>query len=555
MDILHRAITRVDMAAARARYAHAVGGTPPSFTDVRSEGLELFRLYHPLLLVPVPGDPPQHAAVVAQDYELPNHVRAIVVTGPNTGGKTVALKNLGLAALMAKAGLWPICGEGNRAEGPVRVPWFDVVMADIGDEQSLVQSLSTFSAHIARIKSILERATPDSLVLLDEVGAGTDPTEGSALGAAILRKLSSTAALTMCTTHHSSLKTLKYNDRVFENACVEFDDVRMAPTYRLLWGIPGRSNAISIARRLGLQESVLSDAVEALGSGEADVSELIERMQQEQVEQRELRKQMAELRDEAAATRDELRRKKEEQARREEELVAAQREVLEHELAEAKSQITELIAQVKTAGGSPKGSETMHKLSQIGKRVAAKSGGGAAESATGGNDADASGANAAAIESVAVGDKVVVPRLGEAPVVVSARKGRQLTVAFGGLTMKVKLDEVAEAIKLPVEVPSQPVRRGQKAPAGRRERTSTAIRLATNTLDLRGMRPSDVSEELSRAIDRSLDLGTVYVIHGRGTGALRATVREYLSEEPMVERFEDAPEAEGGNGCTIAYLK
>jgi DNA mismatch repair protein MutS2 len=547
LETLHLAATRVDIAAARARYSHALGGTPPVFSDVRTDGLRLPRLFHPLLLAPRPGEPPQPAGVVPQDYELPSHVRAVVVTGPNTGGKTVALKNLGLAALMAKAGLWPVCSQGGPDGPPARVPWFDVVMADIGDEQSLVQSLSTFSAHVARIKSILAHATPSSLVLLDEVGAGTDPTEGSALGAAVLRRLADRAALTMCTTHHSSLKTLKYNDRAFENACVEFDDVRMAPTYRLLWGIPGRSNAISIARRLGLQEDVLSDAVAALGSGEADVTRLIQRMQQEQAEQRELREQLAALRDEAAAARDEMRRQAEAQAGREAAAAAAQQEAFAAEMAEAREQLTGLIADARASGAQATGSQTMHELAQIGRRAAAKSSG---AGAGGGGEVGGEAGAAAGGGEVEVGDRVVVPRLGDAAVVVSERKGKQLTVAFGGLTMKVKLGEVTELIK------AEPVPQPRKVPAVKRERTgTTAIKLQTNTLDIRGMRPTDVSDALARAIDRALDLGTLYVVHGRGTGALRASVREALAEEPMVARFADAPEAEGGNGCTIAYLK
>lgn len=549
METLHLAITRVDVAAARARYGHALGGTPPIFTDVRTDGLRLPRLFHPLLLSPTPGEPPQPAGVVAQDYELPSHVRAVVVTGPNTGGKTVALKNLGLAVLMAKAGLWPVCSQAGVDGPPARVPWFDVVMADIGDEQSLVQSLSTFSAHVARIKSILGRATQSSLVLLDEVGAGTDPTEGSALGAAVLRRLANRTALTMCTTHHSSLKTLKYNDPAFENACVEFDDVRMAPTYRLLWGIPGRSNALSIARRLGLQEDVLSDAVAALGSGEADVTALIERMQKDQADQSVLRAQLSALRDEATAARDEMRRQAEAQAVREAAAAAAQQVALQAELTEAREQLSALIANARASGARPTGSKAMHEIAQIGRRAAGKSGGGVGGGSGGG--VGVGGGEPAAVE-VEVGDRVVVPRLGEAPVLVSERKGKQLTVAFGGLTMKVKLAEVAELIK-PDPAPQPTPRR---VSAGRRERSgTTAIRLDTNTLDIRGMRPADIGDSLAQAIDRSLDLGTLYVIHGRGSGALRASVREALAEEPMVARFEDATDAEGGNGCTIAYLK
>jgi len=197
--------------------------------------------------------------VIPVDLLISPHIRVVTITGPNTGGKTVTLKTLGLAALMAKVGLFVPARE------PVEMPWFDQVLADIGDEQSLQQSLSTFSGHIRRISRILnalgtgeqDLETPNSLVLLDEVGAGTDPAEGSALAIALLQYLADHAQLTVATTHFGELKALKYEDQRFENASVEFDDATLSPTYRLLWGIPGRSNALAIALRLGLKAEVV----------------------------------------------------------------------------------------------------------------------------------------------------------------------------------------------------------------------------------------------------------------------------------------------------------
>merc|ERR1719478_31494 len=226
------------------------------------------------------------------DFRVPAGVRGVVITGPNTGGKTVALKTLGISALMAKAGLWPLCdgdgGGGGDDDSAQQIPWFDTVMADIGDDQSIVQSLSTFSAHVRRVQRILGSASEASLVLLDEVGSGTDPTEGAALGMALLRSLADRAALTMCTTHHGRLKSLKYGDRRFENACVEFDVESLAPTYRLLWGIPGKSNALAIARRLGLQPAVVDDARGLLTEEEVSIEEVVAELQQQRDEARQL---------------------------------------------------------------------------------------------------------------------------------------------------------------------------------------------------------------------------------------------------------------------------
>lgn len=211
------------------------------------------------------------------DLRIRWSTRVVTITGPNTGGKTASIKTMALAALMAKAGLYVLATDAV-------IPWFDSVLADIGDQQSLSQSLSTFSGHLTRIQRIKEASTADSLVLLDEVGAGTDPTEGAALGMALLESFSERknggSLLTFATTHHGELKTLKYRDPCFENASVEFDEIRLAPTYRLLWGIPGRSNALNIAERLGLPADVISHAREIQGSSSAEVNEVIMEMEQ-----------------------------------------------------------------------------------------------------------------------------------------------------------------------------------------------------------------------------------------------------------------------------------
>ncbi|XP_058084489.1 uncharacterized protein LOC131232270 [Magnolia sinica] len=225
----------------------------------------------------------QDACPVPVDFLISTKTRVLVITGPNTGGKTISLKTVGLAALMAKSGIYVLASE------PVKIPWFDSIFADIGDEQSLAQSLSTFSGHLKQIIAIKAQSTSKSLVLLDEVGAGTNPLEGAALGMSILEGFAETGALlTIATTHHGELKTLKYSNDTFENACVEFDEVNLKPTYKILWGVPGRSNAINIAERLGLPQIVLDKARELYGTASAEINEVIvdmERFKQEFLQQ------------------------------------------------------------------------------------------------------------------------------------------------------------------------------------------------------------------------------------------------------------------------------
>ncbi|KAL3524500.1 hypothetical protein ACH5RR_017334 [Cinchona calisaya] len=214
------------------------------------------------------------APPVPIDVFVAQNTRVIMITGPNTGGKTICLKTVGLAAMMAKSGLYVLASE------PVKIPWFDFVFADIGDEQSLTQSLSTFSGHLKQISEILSQSTGLSLVLLDEVGAGTNPLEGAALGMSLLESFAEAGPLlTMATTHHGELKTLKYSNKAFENACMEFDEMNLKPTFRILWGVPGRSNAINIAERLGIPNAILDNARELYGAASAEINEIIVEME------------------------------------------------------------------------------------------------------------------------------------------------------------------------------------------------------------------------------------------------------------------------------------
>lgn len=268
-------VTKIDLAVARARYGYWLGANPPHFLE--DESIVLRQLRHPLLIWQQQNE--EGREVVPVDVLISPQISVVVITGPNTGGKTATLKTFGLAALMAKAGMF------IPAKEPVEMPWFDLVLADIGDEQSLQQNLSTFSGHIRRIGRILDSLSTKSLVLLDEVGAGTDPSEGSAIATALLEYLGEHTRLAIATTHFGELKALKYQNPKFENASVEFDDASLAPTYRLLWGIPGRSNALAIAGRLGLPQDIIEAAQVRVGIGSAEMNDVIAELEAQRREQ------------------------------------------------------------------------------------------------------------------------------------------------------------------------------------------------------------------------------------------------------------------------------
>ncbi|XP_015069949.1 uncharacterized protein LOC107014530 [Solanum pennellii] len=257
---LQKAIKDVKNANAEIRRRKQQGGnfTLRKETDLNLQSLEA-------KVAKLKEEPP-----VPVDLYVAHNTRVLVITGPNTGGKTICLKTVGLAALMAKSGLYVLASES------VKIPWFDFVFADIGDEQSLSQSLSTFSGHLKQISKIRSHSTDMSIVLLDEVGAGTNPLEGAALGMSLLESFAESGTLlTIATTHHGELKTLKYSNHAFENACMEFDEMKLKPTFRILWGIPGRSNAINIAERLGMPDAIVHKARELYGAASAEINEVI----------------------------------------------------------------------------------------------------------------------------------------------------------------------------------------------------------------------------------------------------------------------------------------
>lgn len=521
-------VTAVDLATARARYSYWLGANRPRFVE-SSDMLTLRRLRHPLLVWQQQHE--QGPEVVAIDVTIQPHIQVVAITGPNTGGKTVTLKTLGLATLMAKVGLFV------PAQEPVELPWFDQVLADIGDEQSLQQSLSTFSGHIRRIQEIIAALSSQSLVLLDEVGAGTDPLEGSALAIALLRYLADHAQLTVATTHFGELKALKYTDARFENASVEFDDETLQPTYRLLWGIPGRSNALIIAQRLGLSEAVITQAQGQLNGETDDVNQVIAGLETERRQQETKAQAAAQLLQSTEQLHQQVAQKASDLKIREQKLRQQQEKAIQEEIRKAKQAIAQVIRdlqqQPKSAPAAQAATQRLEKIAE--KRLPSRQQTSTPPTPKGFNPQ--------------VGDRVRIPSIGQKADVIEVTPTQELVVRFGMMKMTVQPTEVESLTGEKVEPPPQ---KAEIAPKKVEPIPQTpAIRTSQNTLDLRGSRVADAEVVIEDAIAQTP--GPLWIIHGHGTGKLRKGVQAYLAQHPQVDRYEFADQSDGGTGVTIAY--
>lgn len=565
-------VTTLDLATAKARYSYWLKANPPRFINRHdNEYITLRQLRHPLLEWQHQHE--QGHNVVPIDLLVQPEIKVVTITGPNTGGKTVTLKTLALAALMAKVGLF------IPAREPVELPWFELVLADIGDEQSLQQSLSTFSGHIRRISRILNALeegsreqgelaqgvflpakypeevldqkqhlpsklslvpTPNFLILLDEVGAGTDPAEGSALAIALLRYLADNALLTMASTHFGELKALKYQDERFENASVEFDEGTLSPTYRLLWGIPGRSNALAIARRLGLKAQVVELAREEMGGANDEVNEVIAGLEAQRRRQETKAAEAQNLLQQAEQLYKEVSAKASDLEEREKSLKAEQEIAVQRAINQAKGEIAQVIRRLQK--GTPTGQDAQqatNTLNQIAEKFIPQQ-----------QQKPKSGF------MPQVGDRIRISKLGQtAEVITAPNADGELNVRFGIMKMTVKLEDIESLDGKKVE-PSQKSKTPSENQTRKQEPSqptvAPAIRTSKNTFDFRGKRVADSEIILDKAISEAN--GPIWIIHGHGTGKLREGIHAYLRQHPRVNRFEPALQADGGSGVTIAYI-
>jgi DNA mismatch repair protein MutS2 len=518
------ALAAIDLALAKARYASAIRATRPIIVDGASSlgrRIALKRARHPLL------DP---TTVVPIDLELGTAFRVLVITGPNTGGKTVALKTVGLMALMAQSGLFIPADEGSE------ICVFDGVFADIGDEQSIEQSLSTFSSHMTRVIAMLRDVTANSLVLLDELGAGTDPEEGAGLARAIIIELLNRECLAIGTTHYSELKAFAYSTPGAENGSVEFDLATLSPTYRLVVGVPGQSNALAIASRLGMPSSVIEQARSYLSPDvervDSLLSEIRERRNEAQRAARDAERARAEA--ERLLHEAEIARQEADVARESARLEALTE--IDQELAEARQvvrRLRELPPRVPVQELRPTAEAAREDLERATAQVR-----------------KAARRKPARITSsrtpLSIGDHVEITSIGgEGEVVGFADDGEQVDIQMGAFKVRQPLTTLR---RISGRKRSEPAR--QIAPPPPRRDVDIE-------LHVRGQRAAGVDQMVDEYINDAYlsRLPYVRIVHGKGTGALREIVRQVVSKHPLVDRFETPPHYEGGDGVTIAYLR
>lgn len=523
-----------DFVNAKARLAARLDAMQPTVSV--ENHISLRQAWHPLL---------DKKIAVANDISLGDSYKTIIITGPNTGGKTITIKTLGLLQLMAQSGLFITTRQ------PSTVGIFDEVFADIGDEQSIEQNLSTFSSHMANIVSMLDHIDNKTLVIFDELGAGTDPAEGAALAIAILDKVASLGAYTIATTHYPELKLYGYNRPETKNASMVFDVETLQPTYQFLMGVPGQSNALAIAKRLGFGEDVIGAAMALTDESDQDLNNMIADL----VAQRdEVKKNNEELRSQLKATEEKSEALSEEQSKLEKErahVILDAKNEANRIVAATKKQAEQLISEIRKERlrAGQRGELTEQELqARKGKLDQLRQ-----------NDSLEKNKilqKAKKVKELAPGDEITVRSYSQQGTLVKKHKNGQWEVEMGILKMLVDEDDI---VKTEATVKAQKGKAKKKQQKIIRKKTSSGSTRASvkSSLDLRGVRYEAALAELDRYLDTAVlaNISPVEIIHGKGTGALRQGVTEFLRSDRRVKSYHFASANAGGDGATIVELK
>ena len=518
------ALTQLDFLSAKSKLAKAMKATEPVLNQ--DHVIKLRKARHPLI---------NPKKVVPNNIELGTSFDTMLITGPNTGGKTITLKTLGLLQLMAQAGLFITAEEGSQ------LTVFNEIYADIGDEQSIEQSLSTFSSHMDQIIKIMKNVTEDDLVLIDELGAGTDPEEGASLAIAILDDLRGAQAKIAITTHYPELKLYGYNRARTTNASMEFDLKKLAPTYRLRIGIPGQSNAFAIAHQLGMNETVVDKARSLMNDEDSDINKMIERLTEQTKAAEQLHETLKQNVDQSITLKHQLQNGLDWYNQQVQKQLEKAQEKADEMLAKKRQKADKIINDLeeqRRAGGQVRTNKVIEAKGAL-------------------NKLERENQNLAQNKvlqrekrrhDVSVGDTVKVLSYGQQGVITKKLADHEFEVQIGILKVKVT-DRDVEKIST------------QAAPkkAERAVRSSRGLRStrASSELDLRGQRYEEALTNLDRYIDSSLlaGLNTVTIIHGIGTGAIRNGVQQYLKRNRHVKSYSYAPANQGGTGATIVQLQ
>jgi DNA mismatch repair protein MutS2 len=532
------ALAELELQFAKARFAGDYHCVAVIFPETPRPPLVLENARHPLLEKNLKA---KGGSVVPTSLELEGERRQLVITGPNTGGKTVTLKTAGLLALMAQSGV-PV--PADRAEMPI----FDAVLADIGDYQSIEQNLSTFSAHVTNIDFISRTATPNSLVLLDELGSATDPEEGAALAVAIAEHFRKIGSTSIISTHHTSLKVYGANTEGVINASVGFDEATLQPTYELKIGVPGASAGINIAQRLGLNPTIIASARTRLGSQARDVGEFLDRLHADlrEAEAERLRLKAKEEELEREKTRLAVEGRKEQQSKikeMEKKLDTLLRD-FEYHTREAVNAVQDRASQQKISKDAERRISKLRRefREQFDSTVVAHS--------TGADIGDPD-AQPQLVKYISQGDTVKLKSMGRPARIARKIDDNNFEVEIGAMKMKITREDIASVLTPSAETPVQAARsRGVSVSLESESQAPSEINVIGHTVD-------DATREVERFVDRAFLAGLprVRVVHGSGMGILRKALRQYLQKHPHVESVSEPPQQEGGGGATVVELR
>ena len=537
-----KTITLLDFIFAKAKYALSLEATRPLYDDSGSHMIELRKARHPLL---------DRKTVVPIDIALGKDYNLLIITGPNTGGKTVSLKTVGLLTLMGQAGLHiPALDRSSLA-------FFNEVYADIGDEQSIEQSLSTFSSHMTSIVDILKKADDRSLCLFDELGAGTDPEEGAALAVSILDDLHKKGICCMATTHYSELKIYALTSDGVENACCEFDVESLKPTYRLLTGIPGKSNAFAISAKLGLPEEIIKGAEKYISSEEESFENIVSDLENRRVQMENDRKLLDEALSDMRRREKILADKEEKIYEKREKIIADARTEAKDILQDAKDIADESIRAFTKQGTQMKPATMERKRSALREWISKEEEAIYEEAMKNSRRKKASEETATPVKrldpsQIKTGMRVHVESLGiDATVTSLPDKKGNVTIQNGVISSKVKSSDLTPARETQ---PSEKTRSGGSRRVADGYAKSSGIHMEINVI-------GDTVDDAVVKVDKYLDdaciagLQSVRIIHGKGTGALKNAIHDLLRRSPLVDSFSIAPHGEGDAGVTVAKLK